>query len=75
MELWHGGSTLIKMGKDINEYTAYCVGDTLSLWINGVEVKTLTNKNLKSGRAGLSVSSFNVTPIIVEFDYFAVGVP
>lgn len=75
VELWHGGSTLIKMGKDINEYTAYCVGDTLSLWINGVEVKTLTNKNLKSGRAGLSVSSFNVTPIIVEFDYFAVGVP
>lgn len=74
-QLWEGGSNLIKMGRDVNEYTAYCVGDQLTLAINGVEVKTVSDKNLKSGRTGLSVSSFNVTPIIIEFDYFVVSVP
>jgi len=73
--LYSGGSTLIKMGRDVNEYTALCQGDTLSLYINGVEVRTVTDNNLKSGRTGLSVSSFNVTPIVIEFDYFAVSVP
>lgn len=63
------------MGKDVNEYTAICDGDELTLGINGVEVRTVTHKNLKSGRVGISLSSFNVTPIIVEFDYFEVSVP
>lgn len=75
VELFSGGSTAIKMGHDINEYTVWCVGDQLSLMINGVEVRTVTDKNLKDGRTGLSVSSFNVTPIIVDFDYFIVSVP
>ncbi len=73
--LFSGGSTLIKMGRDVNEYTAVCQGDRLTLGINGVEVRTVTDKNLKSGYAGLSVSSFNVTPIDVEFDYFVLSVP
>ena len=73
--LFSGGSTLIKMGKDVNEYTAICQGEKLTLGINGVEVRTVSDKNLKSGYAGLSVSSFNVTPIDVEFDYFVLSVP
>lgn len=73
--LYSGGSTLIKMGKDVNEYTAICEGDELTLGINGVEVRTVAHKNLKSGRVGISLASFNVTPIIVEFDYFDVSVP
>ncbi len=73
--LFSGGSTLIKMGKDVNEYTAICKGDKLTLGINGTEVRTVSDKNLKLGYAGLSVSSFNVTPIDVEFDYFILSVP
>jgi S1-C subfamily serine protease len=73
--LFSGGSTLIKMGRDVNEYTAVCQGDKLTLGINGVEVRTVSDKNLKSGYAGLSVSSFNVTPIDVEFDYYVLSVP
>ena len=73
--LYSGGSTLIKMGRDVNEYAAICQGDELTLEINGVEVRTVSDRNLRSGRAGLSVSSFNVTPIIIEFDYFVVSVP
>ena len=73
--LWSGGSNAINMGKDINEYTAFCVGNELALYINGVEAKTVTHKNLKSGLVGLSVSSFDVTPITVEFDKFSVTAP
>jgi len=73
--LYSGGSKLIRMG-DVNEYyTAICKGDELTLGINGVEVRTISDKNLKRGRVGFSVSSFNVTPIIVEFDHFIVSVP
>lgn len=73
--LFSGGSNLIRMGRDVNEYTAICKGDELTLGINGVEVRTVNDKNLKRGQVGFSVSSFNVTPIIVEFDYFGVSVP
>ncbi len=75
VRLFSGGSTLINMGRDVNEYTAICQGESLTLGINGVEVRTIKDRNLKSGRVGLSVSSFNVTPIKVEFDYYTVTVP
>jgi hypothetical protein len=73
--LWTGGSNLIKMGQEVNDYGAVCQGNQLSLYINGVLVKTISDSNLKSGLAGISVSSFNVTPIVVEFDAFAMSVP
>jgi hypothetical protein len=73
--LYSGGSNLIRMGKDVNEYTAICNNDKLTLGINGAEVRTVTDKNLKEGLTGLSVSSFDVTPIIVEFDYYNISVP
>jgi S1-C subfamily serine protease len=73
--LYSGASTAINMGQGINEYTAICAGTSLTLGINGVEVKTVTHKSLKDGRVGFGVSSFNVLPIIVEFDYFTASVP
>jgi hypothetical protein len=73
--LWTGGSTLINMGQEVNEYTAVCQGDSLSLYINGGFVKTIKDNSIKSGLAGVSVSSFNVTPIVVDFDAFAMSVP
>jgi S1-C subfamily serine protease len=75
VELAKGGSNLIKMGKDTNDYTAICNGNQLTLGINGKVVKTITDNTLKSGKTGLSVSSFNVTPIIVDFDDFILSVP
>ncbi len=74
-QLWSGGSTAIRMGKDTNEYSAYCSGNQLTLYINGVEAKSVSDKNLKSGLVGVSVSSFEVTPITVEFDYFGASAP
>ncbi len=73
--LYSGGSTAIKTGKAVNEYTAICAGDTLTLGINGVEVRTVKHKDLKRGQVGFGVSSFDVLPIIIEFDGFAASVP
>ena len=63
------------MGKDVNEYTAICDGDKLTLMINGEEIRTVRHSRLESGKAGLSVSSFDFTPVVIEFDYFTVSVP
>ncbi len=73
--LWTGGSTLINMGQKVNEYSIVCQGEALSLYINGGFVKTIKDNSLKSGLAGISVSSFNSIPIVVDFDAFAMSVP
>ncbi len=73
----NGGSNNIRQGKDTNTYTVGCIGDTLSLFINGKEVKTVrdTNYRFKEGQVGLNLTSFNVTPIEVNFNYFTIAQP
>ncbi len=75
--LYDGGSTAIRSGKDVNEYTAFCVGNTLALYINGVEARTITENNfgLDEGQIGISTSSFDVLPIIVEWDWVTISQP
>lgn len=73
--LFSGGSRVINMGKDINEYTAICDGEQLTLLINGEEIRTVTHDRLTIGKVGLSVSSFDFTPVIIEFDNFRASVP
>jgi hypothetical protein len=72
-----GGSTAIHSGKDVNEYTAICKGNSLALYINGVEAKTITEKNFgfRDGQVGISTSSFNVLPIKVEWDWVTISQP
>ncbi len=73
----NGGSNNIRQGKDKNVYTVGCIGDTLSLFINGKEVKTVrdTKYRLKEGQVALNLTSFNVTPIEVDFNYFSIIQP
>ncbi len=72
-----GGSTNVRMGRDINLYTAVCQGNRLALYINGVlEREHVDNRyNLNEGQVGFSVSSFDVLPILVEVDYFSIMEP
>jgi hypothetical protein len=72
-----GGSNDIKQGKDVNEYGISCKGDELTLYINGEEVKSLPERkySLQSGRVGVSVSSFNVVPILIEMDWIKISEP
>jgi len=74
-EIYSGGSNLIKQGRDTNVYKAGCVGNELSLFINGQEVRTLQEKTygLKEGQVGLSVTSFDVLPIEIDFEYFTIA--
>jgi hypothetical protein len=73
----NGGSNLIKQGKDTNAYTAICNGNELTLGVNGTEVKTITDTKykLRDGKVGFGVLSFDVTPILVEVDYFDISKP
>ncbi|MCQ3938048.1 MAG: hypothetical protein DPW18_13510 [Chloroflexi bacterium] len=73
----NGGSNAIKQGKDVNVYKISCVGDKLSLTINGQDVTTIDEKKfgLGEGGVGVSVSSFNVLPITVEMEYFKISEP
>lgn len=75
--LANGGSKNIRIGRDVNIYTAICQGNKLSLYINGVLEREFvdTKHKLREGLVGLSVSSFDVLPILVEVDYFAISVP
>ena len=73
----NGGSNAIKQGKDANEYSATCQGEELTLTINGDEVISIKERNyrLRSGQAGISVSSFDVLPILIEMDWIRISEP
>ncbi len=75
-----GASTAIKQGQDSNEITVGCVQNVLTLFINGVEIKTIADSVyfLGQGQVGFSVniSPWNqVTPVIVSFDTFTIAEP
>ena len=74
-----GGSKYIKTGKEVNEYTLICEGNTLSFFINGVEPTGSPHVDrkyaLRWGEVGFSVSSLRATPVKVEVDWFAITLP
>jgi len=73
--IFNDSSKEIKQGKSTNEYTASCVGDKLTLSINGTEVKTIKDSKYKfrEGTVGFGVSSFSTIPILVNVDSFTVS--
>ncbi len=73
--IFSGGSTAIKTGKSVNDIAAVCQGNDLTLFVNGTLVRTVEDDRLSQGYVGLSLSSFDVTPILAEFDYFVASVP
>ncbi len=77
LRIANGGSKDIRAGLGVNEYTAKCQGDELALTINGAKVISIKDKKygLRDGQVGVSVSSFNVLPILIEMDWFKVSEP
>ena len=73
--LFNGGSYSINMGKAKNTYEAVCQGDTLTLYINGVKARSVTDNNLKEGQIGVSVSSFEDYPILVDINWLTIANP
>lgn len=74
-ELYSGGSSAIHTGKKSNQYTAICEGDRLSLLINGVETRTVTHEALSEGHIGVSTSSYDIVPVLLEFDWLMISQP
>jgi len=72
-----GGSTLIKTGKEINTYTLICEGKTLTLGINGEEVRSFTDNKyvFRDGEVGIGVASEDILPVKLEFEYVQISVP
>ncbi|MCW5874361.1 MAG: hypothetical protein KIS88_06910 [Anaerolineales bacterium] len=74
-ELYSGGVANLRTGKDTNTFTAICDGDRLTLAVNGVEVRTVSDSRFDEGQVGVAVSSFDFTPVLVEFDYIEISQP
>ncbi len=72
-----GGSNAIKMGKETNVYAISCVGNHLTLTINGEEAADFNESKygFRDGKVGINISSLNVIPVIVEIDYFDIQQP
>ncbi len=75
----NGGSTAIKQGKEVNEYTMICKGNEISFFFNGVEHKLSPFKErtyaFRRGNVGFAVSSLWATPVKIEVDWFKVSEP
>jgi hypothetical protein len=74
-----GGTTFLKQGKEVNEYSMICQDKKISMFINGQEIKqspvTDNQYGLRDGTVGFNISSLHVTPVIVEVDWFKISEP
>ena len=66
----------IHQGREENNISAKCEGDTLTLSINGVEKSSVIDEDLAAGKSGLITGSFSeADETAVLFDNFLVTVP
>jgi hypothetical protein len=71
-----GGSTDIRQGNATNTYKMTCVGNELSLFINGEPWRSaFKDSNYRKGYIGFSAGSMNVTPVQVFFTWVEVSQP
>ena len=75
--LYNGGSKNIRIGLKSNTFAMTCDGKEISLYVNGVLERRVedNNYNLPEGLVGVGVSSFDHTPVIIDFDYVLIDVP
>jgi serine protease Do len=73
----NGGTNAIKQGKDVNEYKMECVGNEITMYINGTELKTFkdTTYSYDKGQVGFNISSLNVLPVTVNVNWFDIAQP
>jgi hypothetical protein len=71
-ELKSGGSTAIKPGQSRNHLTAVCDGDTLTFYVNDVELGSAHDETFSEGTFGMSASTFDIGELEVRFSDFTV---
>jgi len=75
--LYNGGSRQIKTGQQSNVFAMTCIGDEISLYVNGTLERSVTDTyhQLPEGQIGVGVSSFSAIPVTVDIDYVTISRP
>ena len=68
-------SDLINQGVASNDVQASCIGDQLSLAVNGQPLLTVTDSDIASGDVGLASSALQQGTVEIAFDDFRVFAP
>ncbi len=73
----NGGTNALKQGREVNEYAMTCKGDEIALFVNGEEIRSVSDKTygFNRGLVGFNISSLNVLPITVEVNWFEISQP
>jgi hypothetical protein len=73
----NGGALALKQGKEVNEYAMICKDNEITLIVNGKQLKKVVENKyaFRDGNVGFNISSLNVTPIILEVDWFKISQP
>jgi hypothetical protein len=68
-------SETIKQGAASNHIRADCVGDSLSLYVNGEKLASANDSEYSNGDVGLIAGAFDTTGTDIHFDNFSVLKP
>jgi len=68
-------SEAINQGVDTNQLRASCIGNELSLAVNGIPLETVTDPTFVTGDIGLGVSTLEQGTAVVEFNNLRVLAP
>ena len=68
-------SEAIKQGVDTNQLRASCIGNELSLAVNGIPLETVTDPTFVTGDIGLGVSTLEQGTAVIEFNNLRVLAP
>jgi len=73
----NGGTTALHMGKDVNEFGMICKGNSITMSVNGKELKTIKDNTYKfdEGTVGFNISSLDVIPVTVAVEYMDISQP
>ena len=74
-ELLYGEMHLAAFDANLNHIAASCIGETLSLYVNGEFIVSVEDSSLDSGDVGLIVGTYDVPPVTVRFDNFIAYTP
>lgn len=68
-------SDAVKQGAALNHIRADCIGDSLTLYVNGKKVASVTDKSLVKGDVGLIAGTYSEPGTDILFDNFVVSKP
>ncbi len=68
-------SDAIKQGASTNTIRLTCIDDTLTLYVNDVELATAQDSQFSTGDVGLLAGSFDTAGVDIRFDNFVVREP